>query len=91
MPIYDYKHDDLNASFNYYVSSTLARAQSANDTTGSDEIQDGEETSYSSTHNKTLRELFCLRGGTLCEIIKLNKRPCHDFKLSDSQDNSQCK
>jgi hypothetical protein len=82
----NYMFDDLIALLNFYASATLRAKFSPTELNDTCDIET--EAARPSEHdNETLRAVYCLGGGTLCDIIKLNRKRSVNLKLSTNQRN----
>jgi hypothetical protein len=79
----DTDKDDVNALLNYYISACLACAKSKN----VEQLPSAETSApaVSSSVDETERGLFCISGGTLCDIGKLNKKRMLNAKCTPTQ------
>lgn len=70
---------------NFYSHSTYICGHSVSSETAGNVNVASESSGELSEDNETDRALYCLAGGTLCEIVKVNKRRVKNLKLSDRQ------
>jgi len=70
---------------NFYSHSTYICGHSVSSETAGNVLVDSASSGEPSEDNETDRALYCLAGGTLCEILKVNNRRVKNLKLSDRQ------
>ena len=74
---------DLRTLLNFYVNETFKCGHSADNVNSIDDLSCEEDNG-----NETERALYCLAGGTLCELLKVNKRRSSNPKLTAHQRHS---
>lgn len=77
-----HNEDDIAVLLNFYAASTLRALNTSRSNEHNDEVND--IPAYEAD-NETERALFCLGGGTLCDIIKLNRKRSVNLRLSQNQ------
>jgi hypothetical protein len=74
--------EDIAVLLNFYAASTLRALNTLQSNVHNDEVYD---ISAYEADNETERALFCLGGGTLCDIIKVNRKRSVNLRLSQNQ------
>ena len=79
--MFAFSDDDLIGLLNFYASCVLICEKSKISNVDKNETADA----MNVNDNETDRAIFYLGGGTICEIIKVNKRRSKNFKLTTNQ------